>query len=164
MKKIISVFEEVQLIYKNKTKAENRPKIHSAEAAYNILISSWDKDRIALVEEFKMLMLDRSNRLMAISTLFVGGLDGVIIDPKIIFITALKRRCNGLILAHNHPSDTLEPSNMDIALTKQLTICGRFLELPIYDHIILSEKGFYSFNDKGYINSMKKIKPDRTAK
>lgn len=155
MKKILSVFEEVQLVYRNKTKAENRPKVRRIEDAYDIFISSWDKDRIGLVEEFKMLMLDRANRFMSISTLFVGGLDGVIIDPKIIFATALKRRCNSLILAHNHPSGTLKPSLTDITITKQLVICGNFLELPVYDHIILSENGFYSLNDEGFINSVK---------
>ena len=155
------VFEEVQLVYKNKIKAENRPRIHSAMDAYRILISSWDKGRIALVEEFKILMLDRSNRLMSLSTLFVGGMEDVVIDPKIIFATALRRRCNSLILAHNHPSGTLKPSHLDIAITKQLAICGNFLELPVYDHIISSENGFYSLNDKGHINSVKKSKSRR---
>ncbi len=109
-----SKFEEVQLIYTNKTKASERPKISSPLDAYAIFYESWDKGQIGLLEESKILLLDSQLRLMSIASISKGGMSSVVIDPKIVFGIALKRRASRIILGHNHPSGGLKPSRFAI--------------------------------------------------
>ena len=81
-----------------------------------------------------------------------GGVAGTVVDAKIIFAAALKCRASAIILAHNHPSCRLTPSNEDRAITTKLREGGKFLDLPILDHLILSpEGGYYSFADEGIL-------------
>ena len=145
------VFEEVSLIYRNKTRADDRLKIDCAESAYKILRAHWDDDQISLVEEAKVMFLDTRFRLMSISTVSKGGLSGTVIDPRIVFATALKRRCSAIILSHNHPSGNLKPSHADISLTKKFHEAGRLLEITLADHLIISEEGYYSMANEGHI-------------
>ena len=145
------VFEEVSLVYRNKTRADDRPKIDSAESAYKILRAHWDDDQISLVEEAKVMFLDTRFRLMSISTVSKGGLSGTVIDPRIVFATALKRRCSAIILSHNHPSGNLKPSHADISLTRKFHEAGRLLEITLADHLIISEEGYYSMANEGHI-------------
>jgi DNA repair protein RadC len=137
-------FEEVQLIYRNKTKAADRPKISCARDAYNILHRHWDRGLISLVEECKLMLLDNQLRVMSIASISQGGLTEAVVDPRIIFAIALKRRSNRLILAHNHPSGALKPSEADISLTRRLTSLGEMMRITLEDHLIISEDGFFS--------------------
>jgi len=107
---------EIKLVYKSKTKAKERPQITSSRDAYWTLESNWS-DQIALLEEFNVLLLDRSNRAMAICPISKGGISGTVVDLKIVFAAALKGRASSIILAHNHPSGNLKPSQADIELT-----------------------------------------------
>ncbi|MBO6661671.1 MAG: JAB domain-containing protein [Roseivirga sp.] len=145
------MFEEVSLIYRNKTRANDRPKIDCAESAYKILRAHWDNDQISLVEEAKVLFLDNQLRLMSISTVSKGGISGTVIDPRIVFATALKRRSSTIILSHNHPSGSLKPSHADISLTKQFYQAGKLLEITLADHLIISDEGYYSMANEGHI-------------
>lgn len=72
-------------------------------------------------------------------------------DPKIIFSEALKCNASGIILAHNHPSGNLNPSDADLNLTKKLISGGQILEIQILDHIILTTESYFSFADKGIL-------------
>ena len=77
-----------------------------------------------------------------------GGVSGTVVDLKIIFATALKGRASAIILAHNHPSANLNPSQADIDLTKKIGKAGRLLDINVLDHLILSPEGeYYSFAD-----------------
>ena len=139
---------EIQLIYKNKVKAADRPQITSSQDAYWILESNWS-DQIGLVEEFNILLLDRSNRVMAMCFISKGGTSSTVVDIKIVFAAAIKGRASSIILAHCHPSGNLKPSQADIDLTKKFKQAGEILEIPILDHLILSpEGGYYSFTDE----------------
>jgi DNA repair protein RadC len=144
-------FEEVKLVYRNKTRASERPKIDCAEGAYKILRAHWDDDQISLVEEAKVMFLDTRFRLMSISTVSKGGLSGTVIDPRIVFAIALKRRSSAIILAHNHPSGNLKPSHADISLTRRFHEAGRLLEITLADHLIISEEGYYSMTNEGHM-------------
>ena len=144
MTQLKRAFEEVKLIYRNKTPADQRPEIQNAQSAYDILMQEWDRDQISLIEEFKTLLLDRRNRLMSIAPVSKGGMHGTVVDPKIAFMIALKRRASGMILVHNHPSGNLKPSQADITLTKRFVEAGNFLEIPVLDHLIITEDGFSS--------------------
>lgn len=146
--KIPMKVSEIRLIYNSKVKAENRPQIRSSQDAYWVLESNWS-DQIGLVEEFNILLLDRSNRVMAMSNISKGGTSGTVVDQKIVFATALKGRASSLILSHNHPSGHLKPSRMDIDLTERFQQAGKILGIAVLDHLILSpEGGFYSFADE----------------
>ena len=143
--------EHVQLIYRNKTKAIDRPKANSSYEAYTILRKDWNNDTINLVEEFKLMALDRNLRVMSIATISKGGMSGTVADLKVIFATALLRRAHRIIVAHNHPSGGLKPSKADISLTKKIKRAGDVLDLPLDDHIIVTDDDYCSMNEQGYI-------------
>ena len=143
-------FEEVQLVYKNKTKAADRLKVNSPEKAYAVLSSIWDKGLIGLVEEAKLLLLDNQLRLMSTANLSFGGMTSAIVDPRMVFSLALKRRSHKIILAHNHPSGTLSPSRADIGLTKNIAMIGGALNIQLEDHLIITDEGYRSIIDCGY--------------
>ncbi len=143
-KKLCGSFEEVQLIYRNKTKAKDRLSIKSPQEAYAVLLESWDKDQIALVEEFKLLLLDNRLRLMSVAPISKGGISGTLLDPRIVFATALKRRASSIIMAHNHPSGDTTPSQADIQLTQEFIQAGKLLQIPIQDHLVITDEGFCS--------------------
>ncbi len=151
MKKTIPTdVSEVKLTYRSKVRAADRPQIGCSYHAYEVLQTHWDEGTIALCEEFYVLLLDRSNRVMGRYRVSQGGLAGTVVDAKMIFAAALKARSSALILAHNHPSGNLCPSKADQELTQKIAEAGKLLDLPILDHLILSpEGGYYSFADEG---------------
>ncbi len=102
-------------------------------------------------EEFHVLLLKRSNEVLAELRISKGGLTGTVADPKIIFSKALALGASALVLIHNHPSGNPKPSQSDINLTKNLVEAGKFLDLPVLDHIIIAGKSFSSFTDSGLI-------------
>ena len=100
-------------------------------------------------EEFWVLYLNNSNKVLHKSQLSKGGMTGTIVDVRIIFKTALECNATSLILTHNHPSGKLQASNADIEITKKLKIAGQQMDILVLDHVIITENGFYSFNDEG---------------
>ena len=80
-----------------------------------------------------------------------GGQGGTIADPKIIFKSALENNAASIILAHNHPSGNLKPSQADINLTKKLREAGSFLDIPVLDHLIFTDTSYFSFADEGIL-------------
>lgn len=140
---------EIEISYKPKFKPVERPQIDSANKAYNLLINNWDLNKIELVEEFKIILLNRRNRVLGMVNISQGGMSGTIADPKIIFAVALKACASGIILSHSHPSGESSPSEADIRLTRKLAEAGKLLDLQILDHIIVCSDGYYSFMDEG---------------
>lgn len=86
---------------------------------------------------------------MGIVPLSQGSVSSTLVDPKLVFVSALKARACGIILGHNHPSGNLQASKSDIALTEKLELGGKYLDLKILDHIILTEDNYFSFADNG---------------
>lgn len=126
------------------------PKVcgsHDVEQQFR-LIWSPHMDRI---EEFLVLCLNRANRILGWAKISQGGMSGTVADPKVIFQVGLKSNACSLILAHNHPSGNLQPSEADIQLTRKLKDAGVLLDLPILDHLILTSEGYYSFADEGLL-------------
>lgn len=127
---------------------DTRPHVTNSAAAYDLL-------RPCLAdlphEEFWMLTLDRGNRLLASTRVGVGGPHGTVADPKTIFKHALDQRASSLVVAHNHPSGQLRPSEEDIRLTGRLADAGRMLDLTVQDHLIVTPTGYYSFADNGVL-------------
>ncbi|MGI8637285.1 MAG: JAB domain-containing protein [Segetibacter sp.] len=142
---------EVELISKSKVKASKRPKITCAKDAYKILLETWNENKMEFVERFKVLFLNRDNRVLGIFEVSAGGVSGTVADPKVIFVAALKANCSSIVICHNHPSGNLTPSKQDEALTKKIKEAGLFLDLHLLDHLIISSEGYYSFADEGLL-------------
>jgi DNA repair protein RadC len=140
---------EVEISYKPDYKVSERPQISSSNDAYQILIHQWNTDRIELLEEFKILLMNSRNRVLGVVAISQGGLSVTVVDPKVIFIAALKSCASGIILCHNHPSGELDPSKEDIAVTEKLKAVAELLDLKILDHLIISKDSFFSFADEG---------------
>jgi DNA repair protein RadC len=149
----ISLFQvsEIQLSYFPNFKASERPKVTSSKDAYRIFYENWNHGKLQLCEQFFIMLLNRNNKVIGISEISTGGVAGTVADPKLIFATALKANACQLILAHNHPSGNLTPSEQDIVLTRKVVEGGKMLDLPVLDHIILTNENYYSFGDEGLI-------------
>lgn len=102
-----------------------------------------------LHEEFHVLHLSRSNYILSHERVSIGGLNGTAVDGKIIFKQALDIRASSIVLIHNHPSGSLFPSEPDMTLTKNLVNFGKFIDLPVLDHLIYTDNGYFSFSDEG---------------
>ena len=142
---------EVELIYRSKVKASERQQINSSKDAYEILIANWDENRIELLEEFKVLLLNRSNKVLGIYKVSSGGITGTVADPRLIFAAALKAVACAIVLSHSHPSGNLKPSSSDNELTAKIKEGGKFLDIQVLDHIIISKEGYYSYADDGIL-------------
>lgn len=141
---------EIQVSYKTKLKTSERRKIVSSKDAEIVFRNLWSDD-MELREEFYILLLNRSNQVLGWYKLSQGGIAGTVVDPKLIFSIALKGLASGIILAHNHPSGNLQPSETDIQLTNRLKQAGKVLEILVLDHLILTNESYYSFTDEGRI-------------
>lgn len=140
---------EVKLVYQTKVKASQRPQIRSSRDCYAVLSQNWS-DQIELVEEFYVLFLNRQNRVTGIFQASKGGVAGTVVDAKIVFAAAIKAMATSIILAHNHPSGNVQPSQQDIDLTKKLKRAGETLDITVFDHLILTpHDGYFSFADEG---------------
>lgn len=140
---------EVEISYKPDYKVSERPQISKSNDAYQILIQQWNMSKIELLEEFKILLVNRRNRVLGVVEISQGGLSGTVADPKVIFAAALKSCASAIVLAHNHPSGKLDPSREDIALTNKIKAGAELLDLKVLDHLIISNDGYYSFGDEG---------------
>ncbi len=103
-------------------------------------------------EEFWVMNLNRSNQVLSLKKISEGGWHSTIVDPKKVFSGALEEKASAIILAHNHPSGSLNPSNEDKRITLKLRRCGLDMELPVLDHLIIASHGYYSFADEGILD------------
>ena len=140
---------EVQVIYKTKLRASERPQIKHSNDAYKLFLQSWDLNRIELVEQFKVMPLNHANKVLGICELSTGSMSSTIVDPKMVFGLLLKSGATGAILCHSHPSGNLKPSKADIAMTEKIVAGGKLLDIKILDHLIITTEGYYSFADYG---------------
>lgn len=147
--KAISIVAALELGRRRKeTQGSQRIKIMSAKDAFEVLLPVFaDLNH----EEFWMLMLNRANLLIAKYLVSKGGQAGTVADPKVIFKAALEHNAASIILAHNHPSGNLKPSEQDIRITRRMVEAGKMMDLQVVDHLIITDKLFYSFGDEGLI-------------
>jgi DNA repair protein RadC len=100
-------------------------------------------------EEFWIVYLNNSNKILSKSQLSKGGITGTLVDVRLVFKMALEMGATALILCHNHPSGTLVPSDADKQITKKLKTAGESLEIKVLDHLIVTEFSYFSFVDEG---------------
>lgn len=102
-------------------------------------------------EEFHVIFLNRQNKILCSKKLSQGGMTGTVIDVRLVLISALEKRATSLIFCHNHPSGNLEPSDADKKITRQLKDAAALMEIPVIDHLIVTQSGFFSFADEGML-------------
>lgn len=121
-------------------------KITSSKAVFNIM-----QPIIGELphEEFWILYLNNSNKVIYKSQLSKGGITGTVVDVRLIFKTAFEYNATAIILTHNHPSGVLQASDADKQITRKLKDAGKNLDINVLDHIIITENGYYSFMDEG---------------
>lgn len=123
-------------------------KITSSKAVFNIMQPIIGE---LLHEEFWVLFLNNSNKVIHKAQLSKGGITGTIVDTRIIFKTALEYNAISLILTHNHPSGKLLASDSDKDITRKLQLAGKQMDIMILDHVIITESNYYSFADEGIL-------------
>ena len=102
-------------------------------------------------EEFWVIFLNRHNKVIEKQKLSQGGMTGTVIDVRLVLKLALEKHATSLIFCHNHPSGNLEPSDADKKITRQLKEAGALMEIPVVDHLIVTQSGFFSFADEGLL-------------
>ena len=122
-------------------------RITSAEDVYDELKSFSTKSQ----EHFLSITLDGASHIINIRTVFIGTLNQSLVHPREVFSDAIADRAAGIIIAHNHPSGTLEASRADISITQRLKEVSKLVGIELLDHVILSKHGFYSFSDEGLL-------------
>ena len=143
---------EIKISYREKTKMADAPQLTSSRDVAAILHANWDADTLALKESFKILLLNNSNRVKGIYQVSDGGITGTVVDLRILFGVVLKTLSVGIILAHNHPSGNLKPSQQDKLLTVKIRRAAELFDVKVLDHLIIVPNGeYFSFADNGLI-------------
>lgn len=131
---------------RREAKREKRFKITAPQNVYDFIYD----DMVQLKhEEAFILLLNRNNEVILKEQLSKGGRAGTVMDGKIIFQLALQHSASSIILIHNHPSGNKLPSKQDLFLTEKLTSYGKMIDLPIIDHLIFTDYGYFSFSEEG---------------
>jgi DNA repair protein RadC len=143
---------EVRLVYRTKIKASERLQVKCSKDAFDIFIGSWELDSIEHFEEFKLMLLTRSNKVLGIASISKGGINGTVTDVRIILQYAIKSNASGIIICHNHPSGNLQPSESDLTITKKIKESGNLMDIQLLDHLlIIPEEKYCSMADEGLI-------------
>lgn len=146
-KRITTQLQELGLGSGHKVRTQSR-KFNTSRIAYNHIVSFLGN---LPYESFYLMLLDNSNQLIKTVCVSEGGISGTLVDLKRVYKIALDNYTTGLILAHNHPSGNLQPSNQDQVLTKKIIEAGKLLEIKVLDHLIIGWNGYFSFTDEGII-------------
>lgn len=147
--KAVTVVSALELGRRRKeAEPQKKPIITSAADVYLLLKADLlDLDH----EQFWLLLLKRNNEVIKKVQLSKGGVSGTVVDTKMLFKEAIENLASAVILAHNHPSGNKKPSQTDIQLTKKLKAAGDLLEIPILDHLIFTNHGYFSFADESLL-------------
>lgn len=140
---------EIEVSYKPEKIVEF--SISDSRKSFELILQSWEQNRIQMQEEVKLILLNRSNKVLGIYSLAMGGIIGCVVDVRIILAVALKTLATGIILVHNHPSGNLKPSREDLKITEQLKSSCDLIGITLLDHLIITKEDYFSFADEGLI-------------
>lgn len=143
---IVAAFELARRRKNIDTKEDQ--KISSSKDAFEIL-----NEKLADLphEEFWMVLLNRANKVIKLESISKGGITGTVVDVRIIAKTAIENNTSSVILAHNHPSGNLKPSQNDLDITKKIKEALRIFDITLFDHLIIGDANYYSFTDEGIL-------------
>ena len=133
---------------RKETEGIQKTKVQSSNDAFQAILGNLSD---IPHEEFWILILNRANMIIKKEFISRGGIAGTVVDPKLLFKSALDNLASSLILAHNHPSGNLKPSQEDISLTRKLKEAGKLLDIAVVDHLIIGENAYFSFADEGIL-------------
>ena len=139
---------EIKVRY-NRSRKVFLGKVTNSKDAADFIRRVYPRGSVELQEAFVVLYLNRRNEILGYYRHSVGGITGTVADPRIIFATAVTSASVGMIMAHNHPSGNLSPSQADIELTKKVKEGGKLLDVQLLDHVIITKISHYSFADNG---------------
>ena len=142
---------EVALSYINSVPYNQRTKITGAKDAYRILRKLHDDNTIDYTETFKVLYLNQANHVLGYKIVSEGGITSTYSDIRTIMQGALLTNAVAMIIAHNHPSGNVTPSEKDIQITSQINKAAKLLDLQLLDHIIYTRETYFSFADDGCV-------------
>ncbi len=143
-----SKVNEIKVSYRERITAPFWHSIKSSADIAELLHENWDGNTIGLHESFKVVLLNNNNKVKGIYQLSKGGITGTLVDLRILFAVVIKTLSVGIILAHNHPSGTLEPSSPDRDITQKIKKAAALFDIKLLDHIIIvPDGGYYSFAD-----------------
>ena len=137
MKTQQATIAEVRLVYRTKIKASERLQVKYSKDAFDIFMENWDQDSIEHIEEFKLLLMNRSNSVLGILPVSKGGILGTVTDIRLIYQGAIKANASGMIVCHNHPSGNLNPSESDTKRTHKIKEAGILMDIQLLDHLII---------------------------
>jgi len=125
-----------------------KPKIHSSQAVFSMM-----QPQIGMLahEEFWVLYLNNANEVLSKYQLSKGGITATLVDVRLLFKKAIEMSAVAIVICHNHPSGTLNPSREDKQITKKIKDGGLSLDIKLLDHLIITEKSYFSFADNGEI-------------
>ena len=142
---------EMAISYIAKQKPSERPQITTSLESYELLKQCFNGDTLNYSEEFILLLLNTTNRVLGWIKISAGGLVGTGADCRIIFACALQTGATKILISHNHPGGSSKPSQPDIDLTKKIKAGGELLEIQLLDHIIITDDSYFSFADQGML-------------
>ena len=125
--------------------------ISRSSDAYDILMKYWDMDSIDHCEWFVVVLLSQRNEVQGIFKVSEGGISGTLVDVRKVFQAALLSNASSILIAHNHPSGNLRPSQQDQLITKRIKDAGEVLQVKLLDHLIVTSETYYSMMDEGMI-------------
>ena len=140
---------EVKLTYKTKQKASERPKVLSSKTTYDLLLNCFDSDTIEYRETFKVLLLNRGNKVLGVFNVSEGGINETIVDIRLILQAAILSNASSIILSHNHPSGETKPSRQDDIITNRIKTACEVMGITVLDHIVITNEKYYSYADEG---------------
>jgi len=146
--KAISIVAGLELGRRRREEVIEQPKITCSKDVFNILHPILgDLEH----EEFWILFLNNGNKVIQKKQISIGGKTGTLVDMRIVFRAALEYGATAIVMAHNHPSGEIHPSTTDKALTQKLKQAGATLEIKLVDHLIITEKNYFSFADQSLL-------------
>ena len=142
---------EIKETYSAKIPIASMPRISSSAEVARYAREIWEPCTIEIFECFYVFFLNRGNTVCGWSQISKGGTTGTVADPKLIFRRAILCGASGIVLAHNHPSGNRTASQADMDLTKKIKDFGKFIEIQVLDHVILTPDSYVSFADEGIL-------------
>lgn len=147
MKRLKSNLREVSAVYKKNHSVQNI-KVASSQDV-NAFIRTIYPVEINIREAMVAVFLNNSNNTLGYSVSSIGGITGTLVDVRLILRDALLTQSTAIILVHNHPSGTLQPSQADISITEKVKNAALLMDIKLIDHLIITENQFFSFADEG---------------
>ncbi len=146
--KAVSILSALELGARKRETQPQVNRIQSSKDAYD-----WLRGKMENLpnEVFYLVLLNQSNVIMATEKISEGGISATVVDIRILLKKAIEYCASAILVAHNHPSGNLKPSEPDIRLTKQIKQAANLMEIGLVDHLIITSGGYYSFMDEGVV-------------